>query len=265
MTQQASPPPRLVALPLGSSAYVASLLIALNISMFLLETLAGGSQNPCTLIRFGAKFNVLIQQGQYWRLVTPIFLHIGLSHLLFNQYALWILGREVEQLFGSARFAVLYLLTGMWGNVTSMLFVDAISAGASGAIFGLVGAQLTFLWVNRHVLGEIGRQQRLNLLGIIGLNLIFGVTVPGIDNWNHMGGLASGLLLGAVLAPRYATGVVTPFHVVIVDTNPLRERLWFVAGVIALTVALVPLLAGFAPTSPRDGLLLSFCVSRPAG
>ncbi len=255
-------PPRQMALPVAPTAYVTPLLVALNVFIFLLETLAGGSHDPCVLIRFGAKFNALIQEGQYWRLVTPIFLHVGLFHLLFNQYALWILGRDVERLFGSARFVILYLLAGVWGNVASMLFVEAISAGASGAIFGLVGAQLAFLWVNRERLGELGRQQSLNLLVIIGLNLTFGMAVPGIDNWNHMGGLVAGLLLGVILAPRYAVAFFPPAHLTVVDATPLHRRLWFVAGVAALTVALVPALAGLAPTGPDDALLLRLCARR---
>ena len=247
-----------ISLPLAT-AWVTPLLVALNVLVFLLQTVAGGSQDPCTLIRFGAKFNLLIRQGQYWRLVTPIFLHVGLFHLLFNQYALWILGRDVERLFGTGRFVVIYLLAGVWGNLISMVFVEAISAGASGAIFGLVGAQVAFLWRNRKVLGEVGEQQLLNLLFIVGLNLFFGLSVKGIDNWNHMGGLVSGLLLGGTLAPRYALLPLFVERFALVDTNPLRARLGLVVGVITVTVVVVPLLAGLAPISAQDVLLLRLC------
>src|SRR3954471_20883566 len=119
--------------------------LVINIIVFLLMAFAGGSTNQTTLMAFGVKSNPEIAQGQWWRFVTPIFIHIGLLHLLFNSYALWIVGPQVEKLYGSASFAVLYVLTGIAGVAGSYLYHPySISAGASGAIFGLFGVLLVF-------------------------------------------------------------------------------------------------------------------------
>src|SRR5262245_13117823 len=116
-----------------------------NITIFILMAFAGGATNEPTLMAFGVKSNVEINDGQIWRFVTPIFIHIGLLHLFFNSYALWIVGPQVEKLYGSAGYVVLYLLTGIAGVVGSYFYHPySISAGASGAIFGLFGVLLVF-------------------------------------------------------------------------------------------------------------------------
>src|SRR6516162_2297935 len=109
----------------------------LNILIFVLMALAGGSSNAPTLMAFGVKSNPEIAQGQWWRFVTPIFIHIGLLHLFFNSYALWIVGPQVEKLYGGPRFVILYVGTGIAGVAGSYWYHPNIpSAGASGAIFG---------------------------------------------------------------------------------------------------------------------------------
>ncbi len=152
---------------------------------------------------FGAKANAAIKAGEYWRLLTPIFLHIGVLHLIFNQYALSIFGREMETIFGTARFAAIYLLSGLFGSLASFAFNPVISAGASGAIFGIIGAMAAFFLRNRQTLGQMGRDQLRSLLVLIGFNLFLGTAVSGIDNWGHIGGLISGIVLGLLLAPTY--------------------------------------------------------------
>src|SRR5438105_11193044 len=118
---------------------------ALNILVFLLMALACGSTNEPTLMAFGVKSNAEIVKGQWWRFITPIFIHIGLLHLLFNSYALWIIGPQVEKLYGGPSFVVLYVLTGIAGVAGSYFYHPySISAGASGAIFGLFGVLLVF-------------------------------------------------------------------------------------------------------------------------
>src|SRR5262245_15973399 len=112
--------------------------LAANIAIFLLMAFAGGATNETTLMAFGVKSNAQIDQGQIWRFITPIFIHIGLLHLFFNSYALWIVGPQVEKLYGSASYVILYLLTGIAGVAGSYFYHPySISAGASGAIFGL--------------------------------------------------------------------------------------------------------------------------------
>ncbi|MBA2873476.1 rhomboid family intramembrane serine protease [Thermaerobacillus caldiproteolyticus] len=175
--------------------------IALQVFMFLLLEWKGGSTNPAVLIEYGAKFNPLIQEGEWWRFFTPIFLHIGFLHLFMNTFALYYLGTMVERLYGSWRFFVIYLTAGFFGTLGSFLFTSSLSAGASGAIFGLFGALLYFGTVYRHLfLQTIG----MNVISLIVINLIFGLVIPGIDNAGHIGGLIGGFLAaGVVHLPRH--------------------------------------------------------------
>src|ERR1051326_8764119 len=117
--------------------------LALNLLIFVLMALAGSSDE--TLLAFGVKANQEIARGQWWRFVTPIFIHIGLLHIFFNSYALWIVGPQVEKLYGSARFVILYVMTGIAGVAGSYFYhPETVSAGASGAIFGLFGVLVGF-------------------------------------------------------------------------------------------------------------------------
>ncbi|AHF06925.1 protease [Desulfitobacterium metallireducens DSM 15288] len=173
--------------------YVTIILAAINIIVFSLMTLAGGSTNTKNLILFGAKVNELILQGQVWRLFTSMFIHIGFLHLAFNIYALWILGSFSEERFGRWRFLFIYLLSGLAGSVTSFLFTDALSAGASGAIFGILGALVPYSWKNPR-LWKSGFGK--NLVVIIAINLGIGLIQPQIDIYAHLGGLLIGLAIG---------------------------------------------------------------------
>lgn len=174
------------------SPYVTYALLAMNAAVFMLMELSGGSTNTDVLVRFGAKVNQLIQQGEVWRLFTANFIHVGPMHLAFNLYALWTLGPFAEGLFGHKRFIALYLLSGIAGTTSSFLFSTAISAGASAAIFGLLGALILYSW--RHP--QLWRSGLgMNLVVVTAVNLIFGMIQPGIDNFAHLGGLVSGALL----------------------------------------------------------------------
>lgn len=167
------------------------IFMAVQIFMFMLVEVKGGSTNVETLIQFGAKYNPLILAGEWWRFFTPIFLHIGLLHLLMNTLALYYLGTAVERMFGRWRFLWIYLFSGFSGSVASFLFTDNLSAGASGAIFGCFGALLYVGVMNTQL---FFRTIGTNVLFLIGINLVFGFTVPGIDNAGHIGGLAGGFL-----------------------------------------------------------------------
>ncbi len=172
------------------------------------------------LLAFGAKTNDLIQHGhQYWRLVTPIFIHVNLIHVLINMYSLWVIGPWVEKLYGSTKFVVFWVVTGIAGVVASYLTVvpgshpgligsflikanDNPSAGASGALFGLVGVLFVFGIKYRHELPEgFKRAFGTGMLPIILLNLGIGFMARGIiDNAAHMGGLISGAAFAAVVS-----------------------------------------------------------------
>jgi rhomboid protease GluP len=180
---------------------VAYTLFALNILIFILMELAGGSTNDLTLMAFGAKSNSHIDSGEIWRFVTPLFLHIGLLHLAFNSYALWIVGPQVEKLYGSARFLLLYVLAGIGGVVASYWYhPDVPSAGASGAIFGLFGVLLVFaIKYRKSVPAFFAKAIGKGVLLTVAINLVIGWQIPQIDNSAHLGGLVTGMLLAAVV------------------------------------------------------------------
>ncbi|MFO1443471.1 rhomboid family intramembrane serine protease [Bacillus sp. Bva_UNVM-123] len=172
------------------------MFIIIQVVMFLLLELQGGSTSNSTLIKYGAKFNPLILDGEWWRFFTPMFLHIGVLHLLMNTLALYYLGTAVERIYGKGRFFIIYILAGFSGSLASFIFSTSISAGASGAIFGCFGALLYFGTIYpRLFFRTIG----VNILVVLGINLLFGFSMPGIDNAGHIGGLIGGFL---------ATGIV---------------------------------------------------------
>jgi membrane associated rhomboid family serine protease len=182
------------------------LFFGINVGVFVLMWLAGGMgtmwADQEVLTGFGAKDNQLIlQQHQYWRLVTSMFLHIGFLHIFFNNYALWIVGQEIERLYGSARFVFLYLATGVAGSLASFLFnPHATSAGASGALFGLFGVLGVFAFRYRREIPEaIAREIKRRVLPLILINLVIGFSVNGIDNSAHIGGLLTGAALCMVV------------------------------------------------------------------
>lgn len=200
--------------------------MAINILVWVAVTIVGSSQDPETLIRFGAKVNALIVAGEYWRFITPIFVHSGLLHLVFNLYALYAIGADVERLFGHVPFAALYLISGFGGVLASFAFNNRLSVGASGAIFGLVGALGTYFARHRQAFGQAGRRQLLNIIAITAYNLVFGFLYPGIDNHGHFGGLLTGIALGWALSPDYAIvrdWLGNPLRVV--DARPQTKRL----------------------------------------
>jgi rhomboid protease GluP len=189
---------------------------------------SGGSNSPMVLIRFGANFGPAILQGEIWRLFTSMFLHVGFMHLAFNGYALYIFGLEMESLYHPGRYLIVYILSGLFGSLASFATrgPDVLSAGASGAIFGIIGMNLAFFLLHRAALGQLGRLRLQNTLVIIGINLIFGFTVPGIDNMAHLGGLLAGFILGYGLAPRYRIVDRYSLNPHLLDTVSLASRWW---------------------------------------
>nr|WP_066395953.1 rhomboid family intramembrane serine protease [Cytobacillus eiseniae] len=170
--------------------------MVIQVAVFLLMEWVGSSTDTSTLIKYGAKFNPLILEGEWWRFITPVFLHIGFMHLLMNTMSLYFLGMAVEQIYGKARFLIIYLIAGFGGSLASFLLSPSLSAGASGAIFGLFGSLLYFGVIYPKL---FFRTMGYNILIILGINLVFGFSMPGIDNAGHIGGLIAGFL---------ATGIV---------------------------------------------------------
>jgi membrane associated rhomboid family serine protease len=214
--------------------------LAANIFIYLLMYLSGGAQGE-VLVAYGAKLNSRIADGEWWRLVTPIFLHVQLPglgplHLLANMYGLWQLGPYVERLYGSARFVVFWVAAGVAGSVASFLTVrpdlqtnvfgrflfrpfDAPTAGASGALFGLVGVLLVFGIKFRHELpAGFRRAFGFGMLPMVFVNVLIGYFGRGlVDNAGHMGGLAAGVLLALFVSyrrPGQAPRVAYTWHAV---------------------------------------------------
>ena len=173
------------------------LLLLVNVLMYFLLEFNGGSDSIDTLIKYGAKYNpAILMDGEWWRIVSSMFLHIGLLHLIMNMIAVFYLGTLVERIYGSFRFFIIYMLAGIGGGVASFAFSMNVSAGASGALFGLFGALLFFgLIYKRLFFQTIG----MNLLILIGINIVFGFTVPAIDNAAHIGGLITGFIAAAIV------------------------------------------------------------------
>ncbi|GAA0345707.1 rhomboid protease YqgP [Bacillus carboniphilus] len=172
------------------------IFIAVQIFIFGWMEMVGSSEDPRTLLDFGAKFNPLILDGEWHRFLTPIFIHIGIFHLIMNTFALYYLGMLVERIYGSMRFLFIYMVAGLIGSIASFAFSPSLSAGASGAIFGCFGALLYFGIFQPKV---FFRTLGYNIFIVIAINLALGFTIPGIDNAGHIGGLIGGFV---------ATGIV---------------------------------------------------------
>lgn len=178
-------------------------LIIINVLVFIAMYIFGkGSEDNLTLVLFGANYPALVRAGDYYRLITSAFLHSGLLHLIFNNYALYVIGLQLESFLGRVKFLIIYLVSAICGSLMSMLFSNGISVGASGAIFGLLGSLLYFGYNYRVYLGTVLKSQ---IIPLIILNLIIGFVTPGIDNAAHIGGLLGGLGMTMALGIKYKT------------------------------------------------------------
>ena len=198
-------------------------LLAANVLWWLFVEFRGSTQNPESLLAYGANFGPLVAEGEYWRLFTSTFLHIGLMHLLFNSIGLLIYGLMLERAFGRTRFLLIYVASGLAGATVSFVMNPmAISAGASGAIFGLLGAMGACFLTGGGITGRAGQRDFIGILVLVAINLAFGFMVPGIDNWAHIGGLVMGFALGVVLAE--SAGQPRVFVLVGTETFAPRQR-----------------------------------------
>ena len=180
-------------------------LIVINVAVFFILTMFGDTEDAVFMLQHGAMYEPNIIEGhEYYRIFTCLFLHFGITHLLNNMVLLGALGWNLELEIGKVRFVIIYFASGIIGNIVS-LFYDltleqpAVSAGASGAIFGLMGALLYVVIANR---GRLGRLSGRGMLVMVALSLYFGLTSTGVDNLAHIGGLVSGFLLAVLLYRR---------------------------------------------------------------
>lgn len=205
------------------------ILLAANVLIFIAMLIGGAgfwhSPNEVQL-NWGANFGPATQDGEWWRLGTAMFLHFGIMHLLLNAFSLWDAGQLVERMYGRARFVSIYLLSGLFGNLLSLVVQgnQAVAGGASGAIFGVYGAALVFLWRERAVISA--REFKWLFGGGIAfslLTIVMGFVIPGIDNAAHIGGFVAGALLSIVLSQSITA-----------RTMPIK---YVIAAVLALCLA----------------------------
>jgi membrane associated rhomboid family serine protease len=231
--QQALIPP--VEQPRGAQYFLSTWsgrIILLNTLVYLLtawqaKSLAIMSFDLPILLDMGAKDPVLLAQGQLWRLVTPMFVHGGLIHFAFNNWALYVLGYQLEHLLKPGRFMALYVLSGVGGNIASAVWSISPSVGASGALFGLMGCGF---YVERTIQSRIqqmtGFKPRTGVYtGMVFANIIFGFIIPQIDNAAHMGGLLVGVTFAYILLRVRPNRLIAPQQV----------RGWVVAAILGLS------------------------------
>lgn len=197
-------------------------LIGVNLAVFAAQYLLTGLFGFDLVIGLGAKENAAIAAGQYWRLITPVFIHAGLAHLFVNMYSLYVIGPTGEEMFGRPRFLAFFLLAGFAGAIFSMAFNPSPSVGASGAIFGLLGMLGAFWYVHRSTFGSVGNLQLRQIALVAALNLVIGLS-PGIDFWAHFGGFVTGIVLGLFFGPRYEPRLMDTGRMGMQDTRPWAQ------------------------------------------
>ncbi|MEW9094096.1 MAG: rhomboid family intramembrane serine protease [Clostridiaceae bacterium] len=179
-------------------ATITYIFIGINIFMYIITAFLSGNlidSNVNVLVFLGAKFNPLIDRGQYYRLLTCTFLHGGIVHLGFNMYALYSIGPFVEKVYGKWKYAFIYLVSGIVSSTFSYMFSPSISIGASGSIFGLLGACAVMALKYKD---RIGRGFINNIMSVIFINLIIGFSIANVDNLGHIGGLIGGLIISFI-------------------------------------------------------------------
>lgn len=177
-------------------------LVAVNVALFLGLSFIGMTENAAFMLEHGAMYTPdILYHQKYYELFTSMFLHFGFQHLMSNMISLAVLGKELEDIVGQIKYLLIYLVSGLGGNLLS-LAADmhhgeyAVSAGASGAIFGIIGA---LLYITIRNYGRIGQVSARGILFMIVVTLYYGISNTGVDNYAHIGGLASGFILAVIL------------------------------------------------------------------
>jgi rhomboid protease GluP len=217
-------------------AWVTYTLMGLCILVFLVQLYSQNQTNLDLPFIYGGKINQAILAGQFWRLITPAFLHGNIYHILFNMYALYILGNRLENVYGHGRFTALYFVSAFGGNVLSFVLSKANSLGSSTAIFGLLAANLVLMLINKEFFGENFRPIILNLVFLVFINLAIGL-MPGsaIDNFGHLGGLIAGGFFAILAGPKWK--VQNERGVLRLKDSRTQTEIW--VGMLVVLVAFV--------------------------
>lgn len=179
-----------------------NVLLALITSMFFIEVLFNAIYSDKAIILLGAKWNEGITNGEYWRFITCTFLHGNLFHLFLNLAAMYIFGQEVESIYGTFRFLLIYLLSSWGAGLASYTFSAGIAIGASGALFGIIGGLIIFFFRQREKVTGANMKFK-SMYTLVLINLALGFLLPRIDNSAHIGGLVTGLLSSWFISPEY--------------------------------------------------------------
>lgn len=187
--------------------FVTNILITINVVVFLITAYLSKSITDIdqgVLTAAGGQYNLLVEQGQFWRIFTAMFLHFSILHIGLNMLSLFFVGTAIEMFYGKWRYLVIYLASGIAGGIATLVLYppETLAVGASGAIFGVFGALGAFYIVNRRSLGAYGQGAIFNWLFWLVLNLVWSFSIPNIAIYDHIGGLAAGLILGLVLVRR---------------------------------------------------------------
>jgi rhomboid protease GluP len=216
--------------------YVTPVLVAANVMVYVLGFATGVSPTAPSvpdLLKWGADFGPSVLEGEWWRIVTCLFVHLGLFHLVMNMFILATAGPLVERLVGNVGFLVLYLVAGLCGSLTSLCYHPlVVSAGASGAIFGVYGALIAIMRQKTAIVPqEVLNRIRKGGLLFVGYNLLFGLVASNIDNAAHIGGLVGGFLCGLVMNLPLAPDSVSK--------RPGRNVLAAIVGMVLVTASVV--------------------------
>lgn len=238
------------------------LLIALNIAVFML---VGGGQSAYNLGATNQRF--VFEFGEYYRLVTAMFLHADLIHLAANMYALFGIGRVLEAYYGHARFLVIYFLGGLAGAFASAILntPDISSVGASGAVFAIFGAEMFFFWRHKDALGEVADKGLSRSLQAIALNIFNGFRPDtNIDNWAHIGGCVGGIVTAGILGTQFTMRrqPESPYSAFVEDTRPRGFRVFAAASLVGVVLLGS---TGFSAGTPRTMTVSNVSLTVPGG
>lgn len=235
------PSPSRMRIQLYQPIFTYAILVIIALIFFYYRSLPPLEQ--ALFVRSWAKINDAVYEGEYYRLFTAMFLHLDLSHIVFNGLALYIFGRDVEGLFGHTRFLIIYFLGGLAGSVGSLIYTNAPSIGASGAVFALFSALGVHFYQHRELYGPYAAIRVRQMVVLAAINILFGLS-PGtrIDNAAHMGGLIGGFILAWFISPEFQrhASFLGPNQLVIMDTNPPTK--WFFVPIV-FSVVLILLVA----------------------
>lgn len=211
-------------------------LLVITIAVYLIQMFTQRSIGMDMATALLAKINPLILEGQLWRLISPVLVHGSITHIAFNMYALYVFGQNLEYQYGHGRFLLLYLLSGFAGNVVSFVMSPNPSVGASTAIFGMVAAQGVFIYRNRKFFGDRARGILMNVIFILGINLVLGLS-PMIDNWGHLGGLIGGMVFAWAAGPLWKMETdLQGYHL-----SDQQETLQVIVGAVIVFIAFAAL------------------------